>query len=99
MLYDFEAIWNGHMGLISTRKHRIKLFLVYTKAANFALYLAGPKIREYGRNMIKKMLLEIAVEPAYMKQAAPIVFVHKKIGYLSFSVDCQNLNRVTSRDV
>lgn len=64
ILSELESRWDGHLGRISTAKHRIEpndptIVLVHSDP-----YRAGPKKCEFERIKIDKMLAGKIIEPA-----------------------------------
>lgn len=77
MLSEFESMWDGHLGRISTAKHRIELSDPNTAPVLSAPPHDGPKTREFERIEVDKMLAENVIEPAQTEWASPIVFTPK----------------------
>lgn len=98
MLSKFESMWDGHLIIITTAKHRIELVDLTTPLVRSALYRAGPEVREFKKTEITKMLEDNVIEPTQTERASPEVFALKRDSALRFYVNHCKQNGLINRD-
>lgn len=59
ILSQFEHMWDGHLGRITTAKHRIELLEPTTRSVHSAPYRASSKTREFEKLEIEQKLAEL----------------------------------------
>ena len=96
-LDKYEAMWDGHLGMIKATQHYIEI-TPESRPSFRPPYRASPAQRELEKQEIQKMLEANVIEPSTSEWAAPIVFAPKKDGTLRFCVDYRKLNALTVRD-
>lgn len=77
MLYDFELMWDGHLGQSDVVNLQIDIFSSDAKPIYSELYRPGQNDRKFEKNGIKRMLLEGVVKPVQNEWAAIKVFERK----------------------
>lgn len=64
MLTELGFMWDGHVGRITTAKHRAGLVDLTTSPMPSAPYHCGPKAHEFEKTRITRMLENNIIEPA-----------------------------------
>ena len=97
MLTEFEDMWQGQLGEVKGRSHKIDL-VPGARPQAVQPYRAGDHKRKVIQENIDELLEKKVIEPAHSEWAAPVVLVPKSDGTLRFCVDYRRLNSLTIRD-
>ena len=97
MLTKFEDLWQGQLGEVKNRAHKIDLIPVARPQA-VQLYRAGDHKRKAIQENIDDLLEKKVIEPAHSEWAAPVVLVPKADGSLRSYVDYRRLSSLIIRD-
>lgn len=87
LLRNFTDIWDGHMGIIRTVKHRIVFHPPGSNPVHTARYRAGTAACQLEKTGIDKVIRMRVFYPPQTEWASPIVYMPKKNVTLCFCVD------------
>lgn len=94
----FKITLDGHLGRISTAKHRIELTAQYITPVHSALYRAGPKKQVFKKADTNEVLADDVIKTAEKNWGSSIVIAEKENGKLRFYNDYRKLSAKTKRD-
>ena len=83
MLSKHSSMWQGHLGEMKVRPHRIAL-KPGAKPVHAHPYRAGPEARRIEESEITRMLDAKVIEPAQSEWASPVVMIPKSDGKIPF---------------
>lgn len=91
-------MWDGHIGLVSVAKNRIKLLDGNIQPVFSASYKAGPWMKELEKIEIERMLKDDITEPPQTEWAAPAVLASQKNRFFRVFVGYRQPIAVTKRN-
>lgn len=96
IMQKYESTRDGHLGKVTSGRHRIVLSLPDAPPIQLALYFAGPKQQEIKLEKLAQTDTSVVAEPAVTEWGLPIVFVPQKNESLCFCDNYRRLNAVTA---
>lgn len=95
---QFQEMWDGHFGKISSASHRVKLFSPEPRPTHAVPYHVGSKVQAAERRDINKMFPMKVIEASQTEWALPIVFIRKKNETLRCCVDSRKRDVLATRE-
>lgn len=97
LVEKYESLWDGTLGLIKSKAHRIHLKPGATPVRQMP-YKAGHRHRKMEEEQVEEIRKLEVTEPAVGKWASPVVIVPKPNGTPRFCSDCRRRNLVAVDD-
>lgn len=95
----FQSMWDRHFGSVNAAKYCIELFSGNKRLVYSAPYRARPKLRDFEKAKLEKMLAKVVLEVSVSKRVSPIVSTTNGDTPNQLFVGYRKLNAVTKRNL